>query len=440
MIAPENSQTPKILIIGGGASGLNLATRLGKTFGKKKSAEITLVDENLSHMWKPSLHEFAAGTKGGDEEISFLEHSNRNHYSFRLGRFSGVDVANKEVILDPVNDRNEIPLAPMRRLPFDYLVIAIGSRSNDFGCNGVADHCLFLDTPKQAKILQTEILNLCLRLQTGALGTDTSQVKICIIGGGATGVELAAELKEATEQLARHGLHKLLDPESVHISLIEASPKLVGHLSEEISQKVAARLQDLNIDLRLSSRVCEVTDSAVFFEDGIDIDAHLVIWAAGIKAPPLLAQLSEFETGSLGRLKLKPTLQTTAHDMIFVMGDCAELIDTETGRTLPPRAQVAAQQAVFLEKQFRRLVVRKSLLQFRYIDRGSLVALSKSSAVGALMGKAFGTFTIEGWLARRAYRYLHFAHETSVQGVLRATLRSLMGHAMKRIRPRLKLH
>lgn len=431
---------PKILIIGGGAGGLNLATRLGNSLGKKKKADITLVDENLSHMWKPSLHEFAAGTRGADEEISFLEHANRNHYNFRLGRFAGLDTTTREVALDAVNDRNNIPIAPRCSLGFDHLVIAIGSRSNDFGCKGVDQNCLFLDTPKQAKKLQTEILNLCLRLETGALGENTSQVSIGIIGGGATGVELAAELREATEQLARHGLYKLLDQTSVRISLVEAAPRLVAQLPETISEKVATRLQELNIDLHLASRVQEVTSTAIKLEGGSEIGAQLSIWAAGIKAPAVLDELSDLETGSLGRLQVRSTLQSSLHKCVFVMGDCAEFNDPITDKPLPPRAQVAAQQAAFLEKQFHRVVEQRPLLEFTYVDRGSLVAMSKSSAVGALMGKAFGTLTIEGWLARRAYRYLHFAHEAAVQGTMRAAFKTVMGHAMKRIRPQLKLH
>ncbi|MEX0367524.1 MAG: NAD(P)/FAD-dependent oxidoreductase, partial [Ruegeria sp.] len=192
---------PKLVIVGGGAAGLNLATRLSRSLGRKGKLDVTLVDENLTHLWKPSLHEFAAGTKGPSEEISYLEHSNRNRYNFRIGRLAGLDIANKQVLLDPVHGDNDLELAPHRSLSYDYLVIAIGSRSNDFGCPGVQDHCLFLDSPAQSKKLQSELLNLFLRLETGALRTDDDKVRIAIVGGGATGVELAAELREATIQM-----------------------------------------------------------------------------------------------------------------------------------------------------------------------------------------------------------------------------------------------
>ncbi|SDX04168.1 NADH dehydrogenase [Ruegeria halocynthiae] len=431
---------PHIVIVGGGAGGLNLATRLSRSLGRRGLAEVTLVDENLTHMWKPSLHEFASGTKGNEDEISFLEHSNRNGYNFRLGRLSALDSEAKTILLDPVRDSAQKLLAPQRILHFDYLVMAIGSRSNDFGCKGVSEHCMFLDTPKQAKKMQAELLNLCLRLETGALGDGVSKLNICIIGGGATGVELAAELREATEQFARNGIDKLRDPSSVNITLIEAADRLVAALPDQVSEKVAQKLRSIDVDLRLSSMVEEATADGVRLKGGDMIPAELMIWAAGIKAPAILKDLNTFDIGSLGRLCTKPTLQTTKSDPVFAIGDCAECLWPEKGTSLPPRAQVASQQAEFMEAQLRRAIEGKPLEEFRYVDRGSLVAISKYSAVGSLMGKALGTMTIEGWLARRAYRYLHYAHESAVQGSWRATVRSLLSQAMKRVRPQLKLH
>ena len=431
---------PKIVIVGGGAGGLHLATGLSRSLSRKARAEITLVDETLSHMWKPSLHEFAAGTKGTDEETSFLEHANRTGYQFRLGRFAGVNSTEKRIILEPVNDALDVPLAPRREIPYDYLVIAIGSRSNDFGCKGVKENCWFLDTPAQAKRLQSELLNSCLRLETGALGDDTTKLNVCIIGGGATGVELAAELREATEQLSLHGIDKLQQPNSFKITVIEAGPRLLAALPEELSEKVASKLEQLDIAVRASSRVSEVTKDAVILDTDEKIAADMVIWAAGIKAPEILKSMEDIELASLGRIKVHPSLQLDGHPDIYAMGDCAECDWVGTKEKLPPRAQVAAQQAEFLQKQFGRALEGKPLKDFHYIDRGSLVAVSSASAVGAFMGKVFGTFTMEGWIARWGYRYLHFDHEASIQGSFRAFMRIILKKAMKRIRPQLKLH
>ncbi|MEH6737930.1 MAG: NAD(P)/FAD-dependent oxidoreductase [Sulfitobacter sp.] len=435
-----NTSRPRIVVVGGGAGGLNLVTRLSKSLGRKQLADVTLVDENLSHIWKPSLHEFAAGTKGPEEEISFLEHSNRNGYTFRLGRFAGIDYQERWVMLDPVVGENAVELSPARAVPYDVLVLAIGSRSNDFGTPGVSEHCLFLDTPTEAKRLQTEILNLCLRLETGALEVKDNSVRIAIVGGGATGVELAAELREATEQLGRNGIDKLRIPQSVSIAVIEGSDRLVAALPEDISSGVLEELSALDVDVRLNTRVTGVSDKIIELGDDGFLDAEIVVWAAGIRSNKALGSAADLEVGSLGRLKVRQTLQTTNEDRIFVMGDAADCLWIENDCSLPPRAQVASQQAAFLERQIRRSINSEPLDEFHYTDRGSLVALSSNAAIGSLMGKALGTMTLKGWLARRAYKFLHYQHEAAIQGHFRALLHTVLATAMRRVRPRLKLH
>ena len=435
-----DAQVPRIVVVGGGAVGLNLVTRLSKSLGRKGRADITLVDENLSHIWKPSLHEFAAGTKGHEEEISFLEHSNRNGYKFRLGRFAGIDYQECWVMLDPVLGAEDVELSPARAVHYDVLVLSIGSRSNDFGTPGVMEHCLFLDTPTEAKRLQSEILNLCLRMETGALENDNGTIRLAIVGGGTTGVELAAELREATEQLARNGIDKLRIPDSVGISVIEGSDRLVGALPENISKNVLNELGLLSVDVLLGKCVTRVTEKTLEFGDGSSLESEIIVWAAGIQSNKALASATDLEVGSLGRLKVHPTLQTTHQDRIFVMGDAADCFWPEMDCPLPPRAQVASQEAAFLEDQLKRWVRGDALKELRYTDHGSLAALSSSSAIGSLMGKSLGTMTLKGWLARQAYKYLHYQHEAAVQGHLRAMVRTILSMSMRRVRPRLKLH
>lgn len=434
------TEIPKVVVVGGGAGGLNLVTRLSRSLGRKQRADITLIDENLTHIWKPSLHEFAAGTKGPEEEVSFLEHSNRNGYNFRLGRFAGVDYRERTVKLDPVKSSDDVELSPARAIPYDILVLALGSRSNDFGTPGVAEHCLFLDTPTEAKRLQSEILNLCLRLETGALEAEDDSVRIAIVGGGATGVELAAELREATEQLGRSGIDKLRIPESVGIHVIEAADRLVAALPEHISARVLNELKSLDVDVRLGAKVSGVRNKLLLLGDDGMLEAEIIVWAAGIRSNNALTAAADLEVGSLGRLKVLPTLQTTNQERVFVIGDAADCYWPEKDCPLPPRAQVAAQQAEFMATQIRRFLMERSLQDFKYTDHGSLVALSSQSAVGSLMGRALGTLTIKGWLARRAYKYLHYQHEAAIQGHFRAGLHAVLSSAMRRVRPRLKLH
>jgi NADH dehydrogenase len=182
--------THRILIVGGGAGGLELATRLGKTQGKRGAAHITLVDANLTHIWKPLLHEVAAGSLNAhDDELNYVAQAKWNHFQFQLGRMSGLDRTAKQIQLSATLDEAGHELVPERSLNYDTLVIAVGSNTNDFGTVGAAQHCLFLDSREQAERFHQQLLNHYLRAHAGS---ENEKISVAIVGAGATGVELAA--------------------------------------------------------------------------------------------------------------------------------------------------------------------------------------------------------------------------------------------------------
>ena len=426
-----------IVIVGGGVAGIHLATKLGRAVRSRPDVSVKLVDATLTHVWKPSLHEFAAGSRGiGDDEVSFLSHSMRNNYEFRLGYFAGVDTEKQAVTLDPVTDDVGKPIAPRRTLSYDTFVLAIGSVCSDLGVPGVTENCLFLDNRKQAQSLHREFLNLCLRYDSGALPDGANSIDIAIVGGGATGVELAAELREATH----NGLDTLIPPERVRISVIEASDRLVPGLPERLSRAVRRELEKLDINVFLNSRVTRLTQHSIILNDDQTVDAHLKIWAAGISAPEELKSLSQFEHDRVGRIKVDRTLRAAGFDDIFVLGDSACCPWTDANTPVPPRAQAATQQAAFMVGQVQRRLADQPLLQFNYRDRGSLVSIADHSAVGTLMGKALGIITFEGRLARWAYLSLYQMHLLSVHGVTKTIYLSIARFFASRTRPRLKLH
>lgn len=430
----------RIVIVGGGAGGLELATRLGRKLGKSGAARIILVDANLTHIWKPLLHEVAAGSlNSSEDELNYVAQAKWNHFEFQLGRMSGLDRASKSITLAPTLDDDGQVLMPERRISYDSLVIAVGSTTNDFGTAGAAEHCIFLDTRAQAERFHRRMLSHYLRAHASE-SEDDSKIDIAIVGAGATGVELAAELHHAAKQLAAYGLNRIR-PEDMHITLIEAGPRVLPALPERIARPVHQTLEKLGVTVLTGAAVSEVTADGLKTADGNFIPASLKVWAAGIRAPGFLKDLDGLESNRINQLQVRPTLQTTLDDDVFAFGDCAACPQPGTeGRNVPPRAQAAHQQASLLAKSLRLKISAQPLPEYRYRDYGSLISLSSFSAVGNLMGNLTGSVMLEGWLARVFYVSLYRMHQMALYGVPRTLLLMLSDRIGRSTEPRLKLH
>ncbi|QSL91033.1 NAD(P)/FAD-dependent oxidoreductase [Ectopseudomonas toyotomiensis] len=430
----------RIVIVGGGAGGLELATRLGRKLGKSGAARIILVDANLTHIWKPLLHEVAAGSlNSSEDELNYVAQAKWNHFEFQLGRMSGLDRASKSITLAPTLDDDGQVLMPERRITYDSLVIAVGSTTNDFGTPGAAEHCIFLDTRAQAERFHRRMLSHYLRAHANE-SEDGSKIDIAIVGAGATGVELAAELHHAAKQLAAYGLNRIR-PEDMRITLIEAGPRVLPALPERIARPVHQTLEKLGVTVLTGAAVSEVTADGLKTADGNFIPASLKVWAAGIRAPGFLKDLDGLESNRINQLQVRPTLQTTLDDDVFAFGDCAACPQPGTeGRNVPPRAQAAHQQASLLAKSLRLKISAQPLPEYRYRDYGSLISLSSFSAVGNLMGNLTGSVMLEGWLARVFYVSLYRMHQMALYGVPRTLLLMLSDRIGRSTEPRLKLH
>ncbi|MGY2285387.1 NAD(P)/FAD-dependent oxidoreductase [Pseudomonas gingeri] len=430
----------RIVIVGGGAGGLELATRLGKTLGKRGTASIVLVDANLTHIWKPLLHEVAAGSlNSSEDELNYVAQAKWNHFEFQLGRMSGLDRAEKKIQLAATYDENGVELLPARELAYDSLVISVGSTTNDFGTEGAAQHCLFLDTRKQAERFHQQLLNHYLRAHAGNIDAPEQMISVAIVGAGATGVELAAELHNAAHELAAYGLDRI-KPENMHITLIEAGPRVLPALPERIGGPVHKTLEKLGARVMTNASVSEVTAESLITADGQIIPASLKVWAAGIRAPGFLKDIDGLETNRINQLQVLPTLQTTRDENIFAFGDCAACPQPGSDRNVPPRAQAAHQQASLLAKSLKLRIEGKTLPEYRYTDYGSLISLSKFSAVGNLMGNLTGSVMLEGWLARMFYVSLYRMHQMALYGTFRTLMLMLGSRIGRGTDPRLKLH
>ncbi|MBA1275508.1 NAD(P)/FAD-dependent oxidoreductase [Stutzerimonas azotifigens] len=429
----------RIVIIGGGAGGLELASRLGRTLGKRGKAKVTLVDANLTHIWKPLLHEVAAGSlNSSTDELNYVAQAKWNHFEFQLGRMCGLDRATKCVQLQATLDEQGNELIPPRTIGYDTLVLAVGSTTNDFGTPGAAQHCIFLDTRLQAERFHHQLLSHYMRAH--AEEGPAVAISVAIVGAGATGVELAAELLNAARELAAYGLDRI-KPEDVHVTLIEAGPRVLPALPERISQPVHQTLTKLGVKVLTNAAVSDVTADGLHTKQGDFVPATLKVWAAGIRAPNFLKDLDGLESNRINQLVVRPTLQTTADDDIYALGDCAACPQPGTeGRNVPPRAQAAHQQASLLAKSIRLRLEGKPLPEYRYRDYGSLISLSSFSAVGNLMGNLTGNVMLEGWLARMFYISLYRMHQFTLYGVTRTLLLMFADRISKGTEPRLKLH
>jgi NADH dehydrogenase len=429
----------RIIIVGGGAGGLELATRLGRTLGKRGKAEIILVDTHLTHIWKPLLHEVAAGSLNASEnELNYVAQAKWNHFQFQIGRLCGLDRATRTIQLSATIDERGVELVPGRNLSYNTLVIAVGSVTNDFHTTGAAEHCIFLDTPKQAARFHQQLLSHYLTAHAGS--SEAVELGVAIIGAGATGVELAAELHNAAQELAAYGLSNIR-PENMRITVLDAGPRVLPGLPERIGLEVHQTLEGLGVAVITGAAVTEVTADSLKTADGRVIPATLKVWAAGIRAPDFLKDLNGLESNRINQLVVRPTLQTTRDDDIFALGDCAACpLGDGSGKTVPPRAQAAHQQASLLAGGIKLRIEDKPLPEYRYRDYGSLVSLSRFGAVGNLMGNLMGSVKVEGWLARMFYISLYRMHQAALIGVFQTGLLMLTDRIGRKTEPRLKLH
>ncbi|MDR7379026.1 NADH dehydrogenase [Rhodoferax ferrireducens] len=436
----------RIVIVGGGAGGLELATRLGDSLGKRGHAEITLVDKNRTHVWKPKLHEIASGSMDmSAHEVDYLAQAHWHHFRFRVGEMTGLDRARREVRVAAYHDSEGREVTPDRSFGYDTLVLALGSHSNDFGTPGVSEHALKLESKADARRFNERMVNACIRAHAQAEPLRPEQLHVAIIGAGATGVELAAELHRTTREVVAYGLDRVDAEKDIQVCLIEAADRVLPALPPRMSQATEVLLRKLGVVVHTAARVAEVQSGGVRLADGRVLPAELVVWAAGVKAADFLKEIAGLESNRSNQLVVQPTLQATRDENVFVIGDCAACAWPEAnggkGGFVPPRAQAAHQQASHVAAQIQRRMAGKPLKPYRYRDFGSLVSLGEFSTVGNMMGGLIGgSLMIEGAFARLMYVSLYKMHELALHGFFKVALDTLARLITRRTEPHVKLH
>ncbi|WJG09819.1 NAD(P)/FAD-dependent oxidoreductase [Aliiglaciecola sp. LCG003] len=428
----------EIIVVGGGAGGLELVSKLSRTLGKAGEARITLVDLSRTHVWKPLLHEVAAGVIDKNSDgVDYGIHAVRLGYQFQLGTMNHIDHLQKTIHLDAILDDDNEVLLKERTLKYDYLVLAVGSVSNDFGTPGIAQHSYFLDSLLQAERFHKSLLNQLLKLNQQA--DNSSQLKIAIVGGGATGTELAAELHHVANLAKSYGMPDMSSAR-LSISILEAGPSILPALPQRIAHSARSALAKLGVEVLENTRVSSAEKGVFITTEQKRIEADLLVWAAGVKAPDFIQKMGIFETNRAQQVLVNEFLQSTLSPDIYVIGDCCGFKQAD-GSWVPPRAQSAHQMASTAANNLINSFKNKPLKGYHYVDYGSLVHLSKYSTVGSLMGSLMNSsMFIEGRLARLVYVSLYNMHQFSVHGWFKGFLVLLSRKVSNIVGSKLKLH
>jgi len=367
---------PQVIVVGAGFAGLAAVQELGRA-----GADVLLIDRNVYSTFQPLLYQVATGgLNAGDVSYPARAFTRRHHARFRLGEVTGVDPAAREVTL-----------ADGSRFGYDYVILATGVSAAYYGVTGAAEHSLGLYTRRDAVELRNHIMARLERLDIGVPGKD---VNFTIVGGGATGVELAGALAELRET-ALDAAFPEVDLASVHITLVEMAPVLLAPFAPALQEYARQELVRRGVEVRLSTEIREVTRDCVLLADGDDLPSDVTIWAAGVAAPDAAGWWG-LPQGRGGRILTGPDLRVNGQDRVFAAGDIA-LVD---GLPLPQLAQPAIQSGRHAARQVERLVKGRPTAPLVYHDKGIMATVGRRSAVVQLPHgvRVRGTLAWLAWL------------------------------------------
>ncbi|WP_245197545.1 NAD(P)/FAD-dependent oxidoreductase [Jiella mangrovi] len=398
----------RVLILGGGAGGSELAARLGN----RDDVTATLVDRQPSHLWKPRLHEFAAGTIDSTlSELSYYMIARMRGFEFEQGTVTKIDPARKTVHLVGPESPDGHGAAP-RDLSYDRLVLALGGVTPDFGTQGVAEHAVRLDERGDADRFRARFIAAMI----GARETGRP-ARVVIVGSGATGTELAANLRQVEAGFFRADGRAPRD--MLEILIAEAASQLMPGAEAALRQSVEERLATLEIDTLTNAKIAEITADEVISADGTRYPADISVWAAGLVGNPCLAELADFDMDPKGRIVVDSRLRTALDPSIQIFGDAACFTPEGADAALPPTAQCASQQAEYLGSAIPKLLAGEEPGPFRYDDRGRLLSLARAGSVGQIGFGRKSDFLVKGKFANAAYKSLQRHHQWTLLGPLR---------------------
>jgi NADH:ubiquinone reductase (H+-translocating) len=404
---------PHVLVCGAGFGGLSTIKQLTRA-----GLRVTILDGNLYSTFQPLLYQVAtAGLNPGDVCYPVGGFVRRYGAIYRRGELATIDPAERRVTL-----------TDGRQFGYDYLIIATGVSASYYGIKGAAEHTFALYTRRDAMVLRDHLMAGFERLSEES--TDT-HLTITVVGGGATGVELAGTLAELRGTVLGATFPDV-DPARVDVHMVEMAPSLLGPFNEKLREYARVQLVKRGVDIKLNTRIEEVTDKAVLLADGESVPSDITVWAAGVAAAPAVAGWG-LPQGQHGRLVVGPDLRVKEQDRIFAVGDIAVNPDDPTPQLAQPALQMgrfAAAQIVRLEKK---AVRNPGTETFKYHDKGTMATIGRRSAVVQLAGglRLRGTLAWLAWFALHlvyllggrnrvttlinlTYRYLSWGHGGAV--------------------------
>lgn len=374
---------PKVVILGAGFGGLTAARALDSL------ADVTLVDRHNFQTFLPLLYQVSTAGLAADHVAYPIRGALRKTgVKFRMGSPISVDHRNKSIKLDS-----------SETLDFDYLIVALGSTTNDFDIKGVAEHSLGMKSVSEALNIRSEIMR---RFEDLCRFEDDTQFSIAVVGGGPTGVEMAGAIAE----LKRGPLNSdnAQAAKNMSVFLIEAGPRLLPSLSKKSSDRTKKDLEKLGVTVFTGAAVKQVAPRQIHLSDGKSIPAEITIWAAGVKGEPAMKLLALPEDGI--RITVDKTLQVSNYPYVFAIGDIAGAKGRD-GNFLPMVAPVAIQQARFVAKQIGRIIKNEPLREFSYLDKGSMATIGRNKAVVEVKGlRLAGTIAWYAWLGLHLFYLL----------------------------------
>ena len=353
----KTPQKPRVVILGAGFGGLTAARAMADF------AQVTLVDRHNFQTFLPLLYQVSTAGLAADHVAHPIRGALRKSgVQFRMGSPLSVDHKNKSVKLDS----SEV-------LEFDYLVVALGSATADFGVPGVTEHALGMKSVSEALNIRAEVMR---RFEDLCRFEDETIFSISVVGGGPTGVEMAGAFAE----LVRGPLKNDQAHAAAHIkiNLIEAGPRILPMFSEKLSAHGKKDLEKLGVTVFLNTAVAEIKPRSIEIKDGRTIPSEVTVWAAGVKGEPAGSLLNVPLVNS--RIDVDENLQSKNYPYVFALGDIAGFVGKD-GRFLPMVAPVALQQGRHVAKQIKRLSKGEALKPFKYIDKGSMATIGRHKAI-----------------------------------------------------------